>query len=67
MTDLFALARMADGPEDLLKSLAVNAKSLSPAELKRALSAAKAITRRVETATKALEAATATGRKSRKT
>ena len=67
LTDLFALTRMADGPEDLLKSLAVNAKSLSPAELKRALSAAKAITRRVETATKALEAATATGRKSRKT
>lgn len=67
LTDLVALTRMAEGPEDLLKSLAVNVKSLSPAELKRAISAAKAITRRVEAATKALEAAMAKGRKSRKT
>ena len=65
LTDLFALTRMAEGPEDLLKSLAVNAKSLSPEELKRAISSAKAITRRVEAATKALEAAMATGRKPR--
>ena len=67
LTDLFALTRMAEGPENLLTSLAVNVKSLSPAELKRAISAAKAITRRVEAATKALEAEMAKGRKSRKT
>jgi hypothetical protein len=67
LTDLFALTRMAEAPEDLLKSLAANVKSLRPAELKRAVSSAKAITRRVETATKALEAAMSKGRKSGKT
>ena len=67
LTDLVALTRMAAGPEDLLKSLSANVKSLSPPELKQALSSAKAITRRVEAATKALEAAMAEGRKSSKT
>lgn len=66
LTDLVTLTRMAEAPEDLLKSLAANVKSLSPAELKRAVSSAKAITRRVETATKALEAAMSKGRKSGK-
>jgi hypothetical protein len=66
LTDLVALTRMAEGPEDLLKSLSANVKSLSPPELKQALSSAKAITRRVEAATKALEAAMAEGRKPRK-
>jgi len=66
LTDLVALTRMAEGPEDLLKSIAANVKSLSPAELKRALGSAKAISRRVEAATKALEAAMAEGRKPRK-
>ena len=66
LTDLVALTRMAEGPEDLLKSISANVKSLSSAELKRALSSAKAISRRVEAATKALEAAMAEGRKPRK-
>lgn len=63
LTDLFALTRMAEAPEDLLNSLAANVKSLNPAELKRAVSSARAITRRVETATKALEGAMSKGRK----
>ena len=67
LTDLVALTRMAEGPEDLLKSLKANVKLLSPAELKRAISSAKAIGGRVEEATKALEAAMAKGRKSGKT
>jgi hypothetical protein len=66
LTDLLTLTRMAEGPEDLLKSLSANVKSLSPAELKQALSSAKAISRRMDTATKALEAAIADGRKPRK-
>ena len=67
LTDLVALTRMAEGPEDLLESLAVNVKSLSPAELKRAISSAKTITRRVEAATKALNAAMAKDTKPRRT
>lgn len=67
LTDLFALSRMAEAPEDLLKSLAANVKSLSPAELKRAVSSAKAITKSVEAATKSLEAAMSKGRKPGKT
>jgi len=66
LADLFTLTRMGEAPEDLLKSLAENVKSLSPAELKRGISSGKAITRRVEAATKALEAAMLKGRKSSK-
>ena len=66
LTDLLTLTRMAEGPEDLLKSISANVKSLSPDELKQALTSAKAISRRMDAATKALEGAMADGRKSRK-
>lgn len=67
LADLFALTRMAEAPEDLLTSIAAKVKSLSPAELKQAISSAKAIAQRVEIARKSLEAAMSKGRRPGKT
>lgn len=63
LADLFAVTRMGAAPEHLLESLAANARSMSPADLERALTSVNAITRRAGETAESLEAALSKRRK----
>jgi len=60
---LVAVSRMGNQPLDGVEALTANLKSMSPEELKRAITSAQAIVRRAEAAQKSLETALSKRRK----